>query len=70
MDHMGLSSSPANPDVWYCAAKWKNGEDYYEYVLLYTDDCLGLSEQADYILQDGIGNFFELREESIGKPSQ
>jgi hypothetical protein len=67
---MGFSSSPADPDVWYRMAKRKNGEEYYEYVLLYTDDCLAISERADSVLRDEIGKYFELKEESIGKPSQ
>ena len=70
MEHMGFSSSPANPDVWYRSANNKNREEYYEYVLLYTDDCLVLSERADSVLRDEIGKYFELKEESIGKPSQ
>ena len=41
---MGFSSSQADPDVWYRVAKRENGEAYYEYVLLYTDDCLVISE--------------------------
>ena len=70
MNHMGFSSSQADPDVWYRVAKRENGEAYYEYVLLYTDDCLVISERADSVLRDEIGKYFELKQESIGKPSQ
>ena len=70
MDHMGFSSSQADPDVWFRIAKRKNGEEYHEYVLLYTDDCLVISERADSVLRDEIGKYFELKQESIGKPSQ
>ncbi|KAL7528322.1 hypothetical protein ACHAXR_005938, partial [Thalassiosira sp. AJA248-18] len=70
MRHMDFESSLADPDVWFRKAKRKNGEDYYEYVLLYVDDCLVMSERADSLLRDEIGEYFELKEESIGKPSQ
>ena len=70
MEHMGFSSSPADGDVWYRMAKRKNGEEYYDYVLLYMDDCLAISERAESVLRDEIGKYFELKEESIGKPSQ
>ena len=70
MERMGFSSSPADPDVWCHATKRKNGENYYEYLLLYTDDTLVISERANSILQDKIGKYFDLKEESIGKPSQ
>ena len=48
----------------------ENGEEYYEYVLLYTDNCLVISERANSVLRGEIGKYFELKEESIGKPSQ
>ena len=60
MDHMGFSSSQADPDVWFRVAKRKNGEKYYEYVLLYTDDCLVISERDNSVLRDEIGKYFEI----------
>ena len=41
----------------------------YDYVLLYTDDALVISENAERILRDELGRYFELKEESIGVPS-
>ena len=38
-------------------------------MLLYTDDVLVISENGEEILRDGIGKYFELKEESIGPPS-
>ena len=70
MKHMGFESSRADPDVWFRQSKKKNGEDYYEYLLLYTDDVLVISERAESVLRDEVGKYFELKEESIGKPSQ
>ena len=45
-----------------------NGKKYYEYVLLWTDDCLVISHRPDYVLRNEIGKYFKLKEESIGPP--
>ena len=49
--------------------KTSHREEYYKYVLLYVDDVLVISEQADRVLRKDIGQHFVLREESIGPPS-
>ena len=38
------------------------------YVLLYTDDALVVGENAEGILHNEIGRYFELKQESIGEP--
>ena len=70
MEELGCTSSKVDPDVWYHAATTAEGVDYYEYVLLYTDNCLVISENAENILRKEIGKYFKLKEESIGPPSQ
>ncbi len=40
MDHMGYQLCLTDPDLWVRVSKLDNGLDYYEYVLLYVDDCL------------------------------
>ena len=40
----------------------------YDYVLLYVDDALVVSENAESILRNEFGRYFELKEESIGPP--
>ena len=47
----------------------QDGTEVYEYVLLYTDDCLVVSENAESILKNEIGRYFELKPDSIGPPS-
>ncbi len=69
MGHLGFTSSHADPDVWFRLSKQATGEDYYEYVLLYVDDVLVISECADKVLLNETGQHFVLREESIGPPS-
>jgi hypothetical protein len=68
MRHLDFSPCLADPDVWMRPAKKSNGQDYYEYVLLYTDDALVVAEDAERILRNEIGKYFELKEESIGDP--
>lgn len=61
-------SCPADPDVWMQPAIKSDGSTYYEYVLLYTDDALVISEKAEASLRSEIGRYFELKQESIGPP--
>ena len=68
MQHMGFKSCPANPDVWMRPAIKSGEQEYYEYVLLYTDDCLVISDTGESILRKEIGKYFELKEESISPP--
>ena len=46
------------------------GVEYYEYVLLYVDDCLVISHKPEAILREEIGRYFTLKEASIGSPLQ
>ena len=48
----------------------QNGEKYYEYVLLYVDDCLVVSHKPEAVLRKEIGKHFQIKEESIRSPSQ
>ena len=68
MKHLGFQSCLADPDVWMRPAIKGDGSEYYEYVLLYTDDALVISDNAESILRNEIGRYFELKEESIGAP--
>jgi hypothetical protein len=70
MDHLGFTSSRGDPDVWFRSAKRTTGEEYYEYVLLYVDDVLVISDNAEQVLRREIGQHFVLKDESIGKPTQ
>ena len=69
MDHLGFTPCLADPDVWMRAAKKIDGSSYYEYVLLYTDDALVVSENGERVLRNELGKYFELKEESIGPPT-
>ena len=68
MMHLNFTSCPADPDVWMRPAKKSDGSEYYEYVLLYVDDTLVISENAEDVLRNEIGKYFEVKEKSIGPP--
>jgi hypothetical protein len=68
MRHLDFTSCPADPDVWMRPAKRSDGSDYYEYILLYTDDALVVSDNAEQVLRNELGRYFTLKEESIGPP--
>jgi hypothetical protein len=68
MAFLGFKSCLADPDVWMREATKKDGSEYWEYVLLYTDDALAIGENAEKVLRNEIGRYFELKEESIGAP--
>ena len=55
----------ADPDVWIRPAVKADGTPYYEYALLYWDDVLMISENAELVLQTLIGTYFLLKRESI-----
>ena len=69
MHFLGFTSCPADPDVWMHLALKSDGMFIYDYVLLYTDDTLVISENAESILKNEIGRYFELKKESIGPPN-
>ena len=66
MLHLDFTPCLADPDVWMRPAKKSDGSQYYEYVLLYVDDVLVISENAESILRKNLGRYFELKESSIG----
>ena len=68
MHFINFTSRPADPDVWMRPAIKSDGSKCYDYVLLYVDDALVVSENAESILRNELGRYFELKEESIGPP--
>mgnify|MGYP003331585170 FL=1 len=68
MRHLEFTSCLADPDVWMRPAIKEGGGEYWEYILLYTDDSLCISEHPDRTLRNELGKYFGLKEESIGSP--
>ena len=69
MEFLNFKSCLADPDVWMRPAIMSNGNTYYEYILLYVDDALVVSENAESILHNELERYFHLKEESIGPPT-
>ena len=44
-----------------------DGTDYWEYVLLYVDDCLVVSDHGEKMLRQETGKYFKLKQKSIGQ---
>ena len=68
MEFINFTSCPSDPDVWMRPAIKSDGTKCYDYVLLYVDDALVVSKNAESILRNELGRYFELKEESIGPP--
>ena len=54
MKHLGFESCLDNPNVYMRFYTRAYGMNYYEYVILYVEDFLVISEKAEYILQKEI----------------
>ena len=52
MEFLNFKSCLADPDVWIRPVIKSNGNTYYEYILLYVDDALVVSENAESILHN------------------
>ena len=70
MEEMGFISCKADPDTWLRPALKSNGVEYYQHVLLCTDDILAIVEEPERFLREELGKRFALKEKSIGPPDQ
>ena len=62
MEYLGFSSCKADPDIWMRKAKRVDNSDYWEYVLLYVDDCICISTDPEAIVKYEIGKYFLMKE--------
>ena len=69
MEHLGFQSCQADPDIWIREAQKDDGTPYWEYALLYVDDVLCISCDAENVLKNQIGKYFVIKEGSVGPPS-
>ena len=69
MMHLKFTPCLADPDFWMRPAQKADGTEYWEYVLLYVDDALVISENGKEILVKEIGKYFTMNPGSIGPPS-
>ena len=69
MEFLNFKSCLADPDMWMRPAIKSDGNTHYEYILLYVDDALVVSENGESKLQNELGRYFHLKEESIRPPT-
>jgi hypothetical protein len=67
LGHLGFTSSRGNPDVWFRPAQKSNGEEYYKYLFVYTDDILEIGVDPKDILTK-LNKYFKLKPDSIHPP--
>lgn len=70
MEEMNFESCKADPDVWIRPGTRDDGTEYYQMVLLYTDDILAIMDDPEPFIRDELGKRFTIKEKSIGPPSQ
>ena len=68
MAHLGFTSCKADPDIWMQEGKKDDGSAYWEYVLLYVDDALCISNNAENVSRNEIGKYFVMKPGSIAPP--
>jgi hypothetical protein len=68
LDEMGLKSSVADPDKWLRPASKPDGEEYYEYILMYVDDILAVLASPMPIMEE-IQRMVKLKNNDIKEPS-
>ena len=62
MKFLGFKFSRADPYVWMRESVQEDGiTKYHEYVLLYMDDCLVISDQGEAVLRNEIRKYFRLK---------
>ena len=67
LDDMNFKPSQVDPDVWMRPATKPDGEEYYEYVLVYVDDILAISHDAKSVM-DNIQVNFKIKNGKVEPP--
>ena len=49
---MGIISSIADPDVWIRSENKADGEQYYEFVLVYVDNMIAISQDSVSVIRE------------------
>ena len=67
-NHLGFTSSLADPDVWYKPETKEDGSQYYSYVLVYVDDLLIIDKNPSRYM-DMVKSDFTIKPGSVEIPS-
>ena len=68
MSHLGCVPCLADPYVCMGEGQKADGMTYWEYVLLYVDNTLVISDNAKHILENEIRKYFTMKPGSVGPP--
>ena len=68
LDEIGFKSSLSDPDVWLRPAIKPDGEEYYEYALMYVDYILEISIDPTEILKSMEGKTVKYKNGKIAPP--
>jgi len=66
---IGYKSCLADPDVWYRESSKANGMAYYEYLVVYVDDILSISDTPMNTMRS-ISELYRLKDNSIATPKR
>ena len=66
---MKFTSSLADPDVWYKPNTKPNGDKYYTYILVYTDDVIIIDTDPSRYM-DQLKESYPVRPDTIGPPTE
>ena len=65
MEHIEFNLFPVDPDIWMRPGHKRDGSEYWEYVLLYNDDILVVSEHSERLLREQFSKYFELKRNQL-----
>ena len=68
LDEIGFRPSIADADVWMRMNVKADGEEYYESILVYVDDLMAISHEAEKCLGD-LDQFIKFKNDKIEEPS-
>ena len=68
MEYLRFSPCKTEADIWMKKTKGADNTDYWEYVLLYVDDCLCILVDPELFIREDIEKYFLMKEASIGEP--
>jgi hypothetical protein len=67
LGHLGFTSSRGDPDLWFQSAQKSSGEEYYEYLFVYTGDIRAIGDEPKEILMK-LDKYFKLEPDFIHPP--
>ena len=67
---MVFKSCKSDPDIWFCSTINDDGTDFYQYILLYTDDILVIMKNPEDFMRHELNKKFVVKLNSIGPPTE